>query len=186
MESEFSTLLARVRRGDDSAASYLFNEYAPLVRRVVRRQLNGRFRRRIDSEDFVQSVWRSVFVTAIHRCTFDTPEQFVGYIVNMTRNKVVTTVRRHTAKRADIDVEVALDSEYEPADENAIDALGGSILDEQWAQFDAALSAQERDVLSLKADGLTFEAIGERLGMSERTVRRILRRVIEKAALDAE
>ena len=53
-------LLTKLCSGDDEAASQVFKQYEPYLRKVVRRLLPERLRSKFDSVDIVQSVWTDV------------------------------------------------------------------------------------------------------------------------------
>ncbi|MBM7518694.1 helix-turn-helix domain-containing protein [Nocardioides nitrophenolicus] len=60
----------------------------------------------------------------------------------------------------------------------AVRRAGGE--DEEWAPTDLDL-----EILSLLAHGLTIDAIGRRLGMSDRTVRRRIRTIADDLGVDS-
>ncbi len=53
-------LLTKLCSGDDAAASQVFKQYEPYLRKVVRRLLPERLGSKLDSVDIVQSVWTDV------------------------------------------------------------------------------------------------------------------------------
>ena len=58
---EIGEFIARIRAGDEEAATELLRRYEAKVRLVVRRQLPRLLRSKFDSLDFLQSVWGSFF-----------------------------------------------------------------------------------------------------------------------------
>src|SRR5262249_5338711 len=57
-------LLARWRKGDQQAATELFQRYADRLIALARSRMPGKLGQRVDAEDVVQSVYRSFFAGA--------------------------------------------------------------------------------------------------------------------------
>jgi RNA polymerase sigma factor (sigma-70 family) len=88
-DSDFLTLLARVRGGDDAAAAELVARYERVVLRSVRSRLSQSMRGALDSMDVMQSVHRSLLTgLRIGRFEFTSPQQLVGLAVVMVQRKV--------------------------------------------------------------------------------------------------
>src|SRR5262245_58769822 len=102
-EESFADLIARVRAGDDQAATILVRRYEPEVRREVRFLLRDPFlRRSFDSMDICQSVMGSFFLrAALGEYDISQPQDLVRLLISMTRNKVVDATRRQRAQRRD-------------------------------------------------------------------------------------
>ncbi len=84
----FEQLLREARAGSAAASRELLEEYGDYVRRVVRSRLLPRMRSQFDSIDFQQAVWASFFVGPLNRLEFRTPDDLIGYLVQMANNKV--------------------------------------------------------------------------------------------------
>lgn len=102
-EESFQQLIARVRQGDERAASELVRRYEPAIRRAVRFRLTDpRLRRTCDSMDVCQSVLLSFFVRAASgQYDLDSPEQLLRLLTTMARNKLLNQARQHHAARRD-------------------------------------------------------------------------------------
>src|SRR5438552_8618864 len=57
----FDELMARLRVGDNDAATQVFNRFANRLIELARRRLNPQIRQKLDAEDVLQSVFRSFF-----------------------------------------------------------------------------------------------------------------------------
>src|ERR1022692_1345104 len=101
--TSFLVLIERVKAGEAKAAEELLRQYEPTVRRAIRvRMVNPALRRTVDSMDLCQSVMGSFFVrTALGQYDLDSPEQLIGLLVQLARNKVADHVRREHAKFRD-------------------------------------------------------------------------------------
>src|SRR5947199_10307909 len=114
-KSQFRELIGRVRDRDPDAAAELVRRYESAIRRVVRINLrDARMRRIIDSMDICQSVLASFFVrTALGQYELDSPEQLLGLLTTITRNKLTNAAHRMRAARRDIrrDTPVGEDSD---------------------------------------------------------------------------
>ena len=101
--ASFVALMGRVKAGESSAAEELLRQYEPTVRRAIRvRMVNPALRRTMDSMDLCQSVMGSFFVrAALGQYDLGTPEQLVGLLVRLARNKVADHARHEQAKMRD-------------------------------------------------------------------------------------
>ena len=176
--SELRAFLDRIRAGDEQAARELLARYEAQVRLVVRRQLPRLLRSRFDSLDFLQSVWASFFVRFARarsssrtrvtssrssprwrrtRSSTSTDAPSAGSRTCIARNRFASAGRLPGSSIAD------QDTASELAEAN-----------EAFGRLRDLLPADRREILGLKVEGLSSREIGERLGLSERTVRRAL------------
>ncbi len=176
--SELRAFLDRIRAGDEEAARALLARYEAQVRLVVRRQLPRLLRSRFDSMDFLQSVWASFFVRLrAGPEQFEDPRYLVTFLAQVARNKVVDQYRRAASRKHDMRREEPLSVGGSPPIELVANQDTASELAEANEAFDRLrdlLPADRREILGLKVEGLSSREIGERLGLSERTVRRAL------------
>jgi RNA polymerase sigma factor (sigma-70 family) len=184
--SNIQQLLARIKNGDEGAACELLARYESKVRLVVRRQLPRLLRSRFDSFDFVQSVWGSFFYK-IRTGPNDLHEEqnLITFLAWAARNKVIDEYRRAATQRQDINREEALEVQR---DKEVCLAAGDtpSQLAQAHETYDRLrdlLPQDQRVVLELKAAGYSCREIGDRIGMSERTVQRVLQDLRGRARL---
>jgi RNA polymerase sigma factor (sigma-70 family) len=170
--------MEQIAAGSESAVESLVNQYGSQLCRAVRRRLNPRLRSKFDTNDFVQAVWASFFTDREQLGRFERTVDFVAFLTRMAQNKVVDECRRRLQTQksnlqkersmsADASEEIVLRSR-EPAPSQI------AIRNEQWDRMMGGLPAQYRQILELRAAGETQEEIARRLGVSERTVRRVL------------
>ncbi len=179
-------LLARIKDGDEEAACELLTRYESKVRLVVRRQLPRLLRSRFDSLDFLQSVWGSFF----HRIRtgpndLNEEQGLIAFLAWAARNKVIDEYRRAATQKQDVTREERLGIR---GDQEA--CLAGGDTPSQLAQANETydrlrdlLPEDRRVILEWKAAGYSSREIGDRLGMSERTVQRVLEDLKGRARL---
>jgi RNA polymerase sigma-70 factor (ECF subfamily) len=177
--SEFHELIHRVRRGDSEAARVLVEQYASVVRRVVRFGLtDARLRAVFDSMDVCQSVLGSFFVRAAHgEYELNEPEQLTRLLVGIARNKLATRVRRQGADKRDyrrVDGAGSPDALVgnEPSPSRCVEAK------ELLAAVRARLTPEERRLADLRQQGLEWAEIAEQLGDNAAAVRKRFSRAL--------
>jgi RNA polymerase sigma-70 factor (ECF subfamily) len=184
--TDFRELIQRIRAGDNQAAAQLVHRYEPLIRREVRLRLEDqRLARVFDSMDVCQSVLASFFVrAAVGEYDLEAPGQLVGLLVKMARNKLASAVRKATRQRRD-----------HRRQEKGDDALAGVIQEQPTPSQHVAvqellqrargqLSEQELELADLRAQGLKWEEIAERLGGKAQARRMQLARAAQRIARD--
>src|SRR4051812_31567551 len=175
---EVHAFLRRIHDGDEDAARDLLLKYEAEVRLVVRRQLPRLLRSRFDSLDFLQSVWGSFFRRVRGEPTeFEDSRHLVAFLARAAKNKVIDEYRRAASRKADMHREEPLWVEGDRPRDLAAGGDTASQLAEAREAFDRLqdlLPADRRAVLELKAEGLSSREVGDRLGVSERTVQRVL------------
>jgi len=179
--SSFTALLEQVRNGDQEAASRLVEEFEPVVRRELRFRLrDNRARLELDSMDISQSVLSNFFVrVATRQYDLNEPVDLVKLLATMTRNKVAEKLRnqhrqRRDSRRTVLGVEgMALAS----ADPTPSRVLAGKEILELVLR---SLSGEERRLVDLRAQGLSWEEIADSLGGSADARRKQMARAIDE------
>lgn len=176
--SDIAIFLARISAGDQDAARELLTRYEAEVRLVVRRQLPRLLRSRFDSLDFMQSVWGSFFRRVRGEpAEFEDSRHLVAFLARAAKNKVIDEYRKAGSKKGDMHREEPLWADGERPRELPAAGDTPSQLAEAQEMFGRLLDMLPQDkhhLLELKAQGLSSREIGIRLGISERTVQRVL------------
>jgi RNA polymerase sigma-70 factor (ECF subfamily) len=184
-DGDIPAFLERIRAGDEEAARELLGRYEAEVRLVVRRQLPRLLRSRFDSLDFLQSVWGSFFRRVRAGLTdFEDSRHLVAFLARAAKNKVIDEYRRAASRKQDMTREEPLWGDgARPRDlaSNTDSPSEVAQAREVYGRLRALLPEEKRTILELKADGLSSRDIGERLGISERTVQRVLEELRRRA-----
>ena len=186
-DSDFIRLLQRVLEGSERAVCELVGTYGPYLVRTIRRRLDPQMRGKFDSDDFTQVVWADFFA---HRSTwadFRHPRQLIALLQRMGRNKVVDEHRRRMATR-----------KYSLQRERPLQSLNGERQDwlrssdptpsqlamarERWHSLLRGQPRLYREIFRLKLSGMTNRSVATRLGISEKTVQRVLQRLSPEPA----
>jgi RNA polymerase sigma-70 factor (ECF subfamily) len=193
-------LLAKARAGETDALGELCALYRNYLRMVVRTGLGARLRERVEMSDVVQEVLVEV-VRQFPQFTGQNEAALVGWLRRLVSQKLADLGRYHSrVKRAGAATAlpldgVALDSAgFRPGEESGrlLDMLALSQTSPSQAASRreqivlladalAALPESEADVLWLySAENLSFEAIGERSGLSRKSIRGIWARGLKR------
>ena len=202
-------LMNRARSGEADALGELCTLYRNYLRMVVRAGMGPRLRERVEMSDVVQEALVEV-VRQFPQFTGQNEAALVGWLRRLVAQKLADLGRYHSrAKRLGDAHAVPLDAPWDGEGRPALhahDAAGARLLDmlalSQTSPSEAAsrrelivlladaltgIEDQESEVLWLyHAEGLSFESIGERLGLGRKAVRGIWARALKqlKRALD--
>jgi RNA polymerase sigma-70 factor (ECF subfamily) len=180
----FADFLRRIRAGDEQAAAELVRRYESAIRLEVRMRLGDpRLRRVFDSMDLCQSVLGSFFIrAAAGQYDLKRPEQLVRLLVAIARNKVAFQARHQRAMRRDQRRDVALEAgAAEPVEAGPSPsrvASGRELL----AELRWRLTAEERRLADLRAEGCEWAAIAAELGGTAQARRKQLARALDRVA----
>ncbi len=161
--------------------------YEAKVRLVVRRQLPRLLRSRFDSQDFVQSIWGS-FIRRIKAgpTELEGTNNLIGFLARTAHNKVIDEYRRASSARQDMRREESMDTGAEPREvaDDADSPIEVALASETLTRLRELVPEDRRTVLDLKAEGLSTVEIAARLGLGERTVRRVMADLRRRAGMD--
>jgi len=184
-EGEFRELLEQVRSGSRDATCELVDRYAPHVIRAVRRKLNRAIRSQFDSLDFAQAVWGSFFAAPEQLGKFQRPDELVRYLAALAHNKVIDEIRRRLeTEKYNVNRERSLnDSTRSLSGQLAADQPSPSevaMADEFWARLLRGRPEHHQQIIELRREGYTHQQIADQLGLNEKTVRRVIRGLLEE------
>jgi RNA polymerase sigma-70 factor (ECF subfamily) len=186
-DASFDELMVRLKTGDQQAARDVFTRFVERLIALSRTQMNAKLRRKVDPEDVVQSVFKSFF--ARHADDQYELADWTGLwalLATITVHKCGHKIDEFSADRRNINSESStpfLSEESRPDWEALARDPSPShmaILHETFEQLKTGLGDRDRQILDLGLQGLTTEEIGEEIRCSERTARRVLKRVQRK------
>jgi len=182
--NSFLTFLDRVRAGDQKAAEELVRMYEPEIRREVRLRLrDSRLRRDFDSVDICQSVMASFFVrAALGQYDLQKPEELIRLLVTMTRNKLVSQVRKQQTQGRDLRRRDAAGQEKL---QNIAQGPTPSLLvanEELIQEFRKRMSPDEWRIAERRTQGLAWDAIAAELGGTSEACRKQLSRAVDRVS----
>ncbi|MFZ9092784.1 MAG: RNA polymerase sigma factor [Planctomycetaceae bacterium] len=171
-------LVARLRDGDESAASDLYRRYSGRLLGLADRQMSAGIRRTHEPDDIVQSAFRSLF-RGVSAGSYDAPEG------NSLWSLLAVIAIHKVRRKASRDRSVKATSFIQPDGESSSSQQVPDAISEQ--QFESSmneaiefLQPQEKEIVGLRVQGFTVEEISNRVGRSCRTVERTLQRIREK------
>lgn len=185
VEDRWQRLIQGLRTGDPLIVQDFCQQYGALLQQLADRHLSEGLRRRVEAEDVVQSAYRT-FLRRAQAGEFQLAdsEGLWRLLCAITLTKVRELARFHRRKRRGFDQEVPLiaspagstETPLDPVDPGPSPAEAAEFAD-QFQQLMASLDEEERCFVDLKLQQCTNLEVAARLGCSERTVRRILKRV---------
>jgi RNA polymerase sigma-70 factor (ECF subfamily) len=183
-QHSFDDVMARLRGGDQDAASQVFQQFASRLIGLTRQRLDSRLCQKLDAEDVVQSVFKSFFVRhGQGQFELANWDGLWGLLVRITLRKCVRKKRNFYGPQRDVRREAVpspgedgagLEWEAvarEPRPEEA------AVLAETVGQFLSGLNERDRPIVELRLEGYTAPEISTRVGRTEHTVQGILKRV---------
>jgi RNA polymerase sigma-70 factor, ECF subfamily len=182
--ADFDDAMNRLRAGDQQAARQVFERYVQRLIALAGSRLGGKFRRKVDPEDVVQSVFNSFF----HRQATDqyelaTWEGLWGLLAAITIHKCGHKIEHFQAACRDVAIEASspLITDESRHDWEAFarepTPVQVAMLDETIVSLLRELDERDGQIFLLVLQGWTTEEIGNEVRCSERTARRVLNRV---------
>jgi RNA polymerase sigma factor (sigma-70 family) len=184
-DEEGQRLIQGLREGNPQTVQEFCERYGPLLQQLADKHLPEGLRRRVGPEDVVQSACRT-FLRRAQAGEFQLKdsESLWRLLCAITLTKVHEQARFHRRHKRGLDREVPLTSlspegvagSLEPIDSRPSPAEAAEFKD-QFEQLMASFEDEERQLVDYKLQEYTNLEVAARMGCSERTVRRILKRV---------
>jgi RNA polymerase sigma-70 factor (ECF subfamily) len=175
--SDDQSLLQRYRRGDDDAATELYMRYAHRLQALAHAQTSTDLKHRVDSEDLVQSIFRTFF-RRVARGQYDVPEgeELWKLLLVIGLNKIRATAVHHRAKKRDIlrTTSGSFALEAQESQPHQSDETGLITLEMTIEELLSQLPPQYREIVNYRISGCDVSEISEKTKRSKRTVERIL------------
>jgi RNA polymerase sigma-70 factor (ECF subfamily) len=181
-DTGWERLIAGLRQGDQQVMNEFCAQYGDRLHRLAAKRMGGKLGRRVGPEDVVQSAYRT-FIRRAQGGEFQLgdSDSLWRLLCAITMKKLYQKARSNRRQRRDYDREVHPGSEgddagYDPVDRQPLPDEEAAYADELKDLF-GSLDDEEKRVVELKLEGCTNEEAAERMGSSERTVRRIVKRI---------
>ena len=172
------SLVARLKDGDETAATELYRRYAARLHGMVDRQMSAGIRRTHEPDDIVQSAFRSLF-RGVSSGSYDAPAG--NSLWSLLAVIAIHKVRRKVSRDRSVVAGSFVQMENEPS---SFQEIPGTISEQQFeSSLNEAiefLQPHEREIVALRVQEFTVEEISERAARSCRTVERTLQRIREK------
>lgn len=189
LEPSLAQLVAEMRAGSAEAEAKFVALYGPHLQRFIRRHLNARLRREVDSDDLVQSVWGAIFAVREKLHTLDKPADVIGYLARAARNRVVDEYRRRVRRQG------SRKNRVRPRSLEAVNGRGEfTTKDPTPSRAAAAMellmrlqepsSDPQTEVVRRYILGQNFVEIAEQLGRHPDDVRRLFREFVREYRRD--
>jgi RNA polymerase sigma-70 factor (ECF subfamily) len=185
-DPSFDDLMTRLRAGDDDAAAEVFRRFTHRLIGLARSRMDHLLRSKVDPEDILQSVYRTFFSRhARDGFRLDSWDSLWGMLTVITLRKCDYRRKFFRAARRDVG------REFAPSPRGALgrdaQALARDPTPSEAARLAETvellmreLNDREREILALALQGYAAPEISARVGRTERTVQRLLKRVRER------
>ena len=170
-----NSLLRQFQAGDDRAASALYARYVRRLRGLAQRHHADDLAPRVDSDDILQSAFRSFFRGA-REGLYQAPPggELWQLLATITRHKLRRARVHHRADKRDVRVTQSVEPPERLADDDLAAAQDLKLLFEELLSTRPAV---ERQIVLLRVEGHQVNEIAERTHRSRRTVERVLQEV---------
>ena len=181
----FDALMDRLRRGEEAAAVEVFHHFARRLIGLARVRLGARLRQKVDPEDILQSVFKSFFVRqAAGAYDLDSWDSLWALLTVITLRKCGYRTRRFLAARRDVRREAAPSSPDEAGGWEAVSREPtpeeAAVLAETVEDLFRGLDEDNRRIVELSLQGHRPAEVSAAVGLTERTVYRVLERVRDR------
>jgi RNA polymerase sigma factor (sigma-70 family) len=189
---QFERLLQRMREGSQEAALQIVKTYGPHIRSAVKRRMCGALRSAFDSEDFVQSAWKSLLrMPPAKMDEIREPGQLVGMLAAIAARKAIDEYRHctretcHETRRRELDDPEVLAALAKIAGVNTPSQIciareKQHHYRQRWEELVSRQPPHHQRIVYLRLGGQPYAAIAEAEDVSERQARRVVERLFKR------
>ena len=173
-------MIRRLDDGESQAFQDLFDQYSERLRVIVSRNVNDKLAKRFDSDDVLQSAYRTFF-RRLGGSEFNiaNSQELWRLLVKITVCKTQTFARRHTADKRNVDAENR-DADLELVLKNEVSVEDATSLWEEVNEVLAGLPEQAGTIFYLRLEGESKTGIADQLNLSRQTVHRTLKLIHDR------
>ena len=148
--------------GDQRAFQKIFNIYY----KILYYYAIGFVKRNEEAEELIQEVFVMLF---LNRTKIDKADAIYPYLFTITKRLVISSFRK---KVIESKFETYLGRSWSEQDKGTEEYMDGKELDLLWNQAIASLPAKQKEIYSLsKFEGLSYQEIADKIGISKNTVK---------------
>lgn len=185
LDSKTRDLVSLARVGDKDSMAALYRIYAARLQGAVKKRLGPKLRKKMESVDLVQSVWKDV-LDDMQGFEYRGADSFYHWLLTRLTHKIQDKGRYFAAEMRDPDKEGRLvrdDTESpgispppSPDPTPSKVAMAGEDLGRFMGLLDRLPESQRQAIVLRMRDELTFEKIGEIMNKSADAVRKLYSR----------
>jgi RNA polymerase sigma factor (sigma-70 family) len=183
-DQEFKQLLKEIQEGSEEAARTFMDKYGRYILRVIRQRMVKKLRSKFDSDDFLQDVCASFFRDPPPPEAFSERAALLAFLAQMARNKVAQANRQRLKFRRYADKrENSLDGSarfqakgLESSDPTPSEV---AVARERWVDIVHSSKPKHEKILLLLHEGYTHDEIAGLLGLSAKSVQRLVDKLRE-------
>ena len=189
----FDEVFAQLRRGDEAAATRVFQRFSHQLLALANHRLRGPLRQKVDPEDVVQSVFRTFFARLSKgQFTVGGWESLAGLLTRITVRKCGKWVDYYHAESRDLNREWSPHQAGSDAAQSRSNQTGWEFLDRQPTPAEVAvltetvqemlrgLDEREQKIVSLSIQGHAIANIVKQTGCTQSKVYRVLRMIRDR------
>jgi RNA polymerase sigma factor (sigma-70 family) len=184
-ETDLQELVQRLRGGDNDAANEIVRRFGDRLVSLARSRLDRLIQRKVDPEDVVQSVCRSALMRlGDGRLNVSDWNSLWRLLVCITVNKCANQAEFFRAARRDVyrEVEVAASddssgSHWHPSSTESNPAEASMLVEAVDQLLNSFRDERHREIVRLRLQHCSPSEIALEVGVTERTVHRVLERV---------
>lgn len=179
-EPSDGSLLRRLRKGEQDAATRLYLRYAKRLHGLATAQTGQDLKSRVDAEDIVQSVFRTFFRRA-QEGHYEVPdgEEIWKLFLVIGLHKIRDAAVFHRAARRNAGRTTALVGAGESVDPPAADQMAATTLRMVIDEILLNLNDSQKEIVTMRMEGAQVDEIAQATKRSHRTVERTLQKFRE-------
>ena len=179
-EPSDGSLLRRLRKGEQDAATRLYLRYAKRLHGLATAQTGQDLKSRVDAEDIVQSVFRTFFRRA-QEGHYEVPdgEEIWKLFLVIGLHKIRDAAVFHRAAKRNAGRTTALIGAGESADPPAADQMAETTLRMVIDEILLNLNDSQKEIVTMRMEGAQVDEIAQVTKRSHRTVERTLQKFRE-------
>jgi DNA-directed RNA polymerase specialized sigma24 family protein len=180
----FAELVNRAGRGEKEASHLLIEQYESAIRRQIRFTLmDNKLRRVLEETDVCQSVMGQFFNGLFEgRFVLEGPEQLIGLLKQMVRNKITDQARYWRAGRRDYLRNVTSSNSVGAFEPTSPEATPSRVMEESefLAAFESRLSDWEKTIFAYRRQGMGWPEIASHVGGGSEAIRKRFDRAVDR------